>query len=196
VNRHLRPVPGEGVAQASRARRAFPTVLFHHAPHMTTQAMGKLLDSYLTELDGQPGFWRGQRDEVPVFVFCDDSHDRMRIMAPIGVLEELDPDLMHVLLQANYDRALDARYAMRGNELWALVVHPLATLATDDLPSLFDQVTLLVKNTGSTFASTELVFRTAPGEDIILETEDDDERHDEGDEDEDEGDEQDDSSSR
>ena len=126
---------------------------------MTTQAMGKLLESYLTELEGQPGFWRGVREEVPVFVFSDDEHDRMRIMAPIGVVEELDADLLHVLLQANYDRALDARYAMRGNELWSVVVHPLATLATDDLPSLFDQVVMLVKNTGSTFASTELVFK-------------------------------------
>jgi hypothetical protein len=156
---------------------------------MTTQAMGKLIESYLTELDGQPGFWRGVRGETPVFVFSDDSHDRMRIMAPIGVVEELDPDLLHVLLQANYDRALDARYAMRGNELWALVVHPLATLATDDLPSLFDQVILLVKNTGSTFASTELVFRMAPGEEIILEPEDDED-------DEGGGDEEDDSSTR
>ena len=154
-------------------RRAFLAILAHHACDMTTQAMGKLLESYLTDVDGQPGFWRGQRDEVPIFVFSDDSHDRMRIMAPIGVLDELDPDLMHVLLQANYDRALDARYAMRGNELWALVVHPLATLATDDLPSMFEQLTMLVKNTGSSFASTELVFRTAPGEDIILEIEDD-----------------------
>ena len=77
---------------------------------------------------------------MPVFVFSDDEHDRMRLMAPIGVVEELDPDLLHVLLQANYDRALDARYAMRNRELWAVVVHPLATLATDDLPSLFDQV--------------------------------------------------------
>ena len=138
--------------------------------------MGKLVDSYMTELEGQPGFWRGVRKEVPVFVFSDDEHDRMRIMAPIGVVEELDSDLLHVLLQANYDRALDARYAMRGNELWSVVVHPLATLATDDLPSLFDQVVMLVKNTGSTFASTELVFRAFPdGDDIVLETDDDEE---------------------
>jgi hypothetical protein len=149
---------------------------------MTTQAMGKLLDSYLTELEGQPGFWRGSRNEVPVFVFSDDAHDRMRIMAPIGVVEDLDAELLHVLLQANYDRALDARYAMRGNELWSVVVHPLATLATDDLPSLFDQVVLLVKNTGSTFASTELVFRSFPGDDIVLEPaeDDDEEGEDEG----------------
>src|SRR5262245_11312001 len=145
---------------------------------MTTQAMGKLLDSYLTELEGQPGFWRGSRNETPVFVFSDDEHDRMRIMAPIGVVEDLDAELLHVLLQANYDRALDARYAMRGNELWSVVVHPLATLATDDLPSLFDQVVTLVKNTGSTFASTELVFRSFP-DDIRLEPESDDDEDDE-----------------
>jgi len=54
------------------------------------------------------------------------------------------------------------------------VVHPLATLATDDLPSLFDQVVMLVKNTGTTFSSTELVFRSFP-DDVVLEPEEDDE---------------------
>lgn len=147
---------------------------------MTTSAMGKLLESYLTELEGENGFWRGNRNEVPVFVFSDDEHDRMRLMAPIGVVEELDSELLHVLLQANYDRALDARYAMRNKELWAVVVHPLATLATDDLPSLFDQVVTLVKNTGTTFSSTELVFRSFP-DDVVLEPEDDDEDEEEED---------------
>src|SRR5215471_7892971 len=125
---------------------------------MTTSAMGKLLESYLTELEGENGFWRGSRDDVPVFVFSDDEHDRMRLMAPIGVVEELDSELLHVLLQANYDRALDARYAMRNKELWAVVVHPLVTL---------------VKNTGTTFSSTELVFRSFP-DDVELEPEEDD----------------------
>lgn len=153
--------------------------------------MGKLLESYLTDLEGDNGFWRGNRNEVPVFVFCDDEHDRMRLMAPIGVVEELDSDLLHVLLQANYDRALDARYAMRERELWAVVVHPLATLATDDVPSMFDQVVALVKNTGTTFSSTELVFRAFP-DDVVLEAvdDDDDERfadRDDDDDDDDEG---------
>ncbi len=134
--------------------------------------MGKLLESYLQDLEGQPGFWQGTRHEVPVFVFSDDEHDRMRLMSPIGLVEELDADLLHVLLQANYDRALDARYAMRGKELWSVVVHPLATLATDDLPSLFDQVVTLAKNTGSSFASTELVFQAMP-DDLVLEAEED-----------------------
>lgn len=151
--------------------------------------MGKLLDLYLQDLDGQTGFWRGMRGEIPVFVFSDDDHDRMRIMSPIGVVEEMDPDLLHVLLQANYDRALDARYAMRGNELWSVLVHPLATLAPDDLPNFFDQVVLLVQNTGSTFASTELVFKSFPDDALVIETDDDsaeDDKDDDEDEDKDE----------
>ena len=155
---------------------------------MTTSAIGRLLDSYLTELEGEDGFWRGMREDVQIFVLSDDSHDRMRIMAPIGELKDLESKVLQMLLQANYDRALDARYAMRGNELWSVVVHPLATLATDDLPAMFDQVVLLVKNTGSTFASTELVFRSFPADQIVIETDDDEAENGEaGDDDEDEG---------
>ena len=125
---------------------------------MTTATIDKILDRYLTELDGRPGFWRGMRDEVQLFVLSDDSHDRMRIMAPIGELEEVEIDVLQVLLQANYDRALDARYAMRGKEVWSVSVHPLATLAPDDFASFLDQVVRLVKNTGSSFASSDLMF--------------------------------------
>jgi len=125
---------------------------------MTTSAIGKLLDSYLSDLEGADGFWRGTREDVQVFVLSDESHDRMRIMAPIGELKELDADVLQLLLQANYDRALDAKYAMRGKEVWSVSVHPLATLAPDDFASYLDQVVRLVKNTGSTYASGDLVF--------------------------------------
>ena len=125
---------------------------------MTTSAIGKLLDSYLTELEGGNGFWRGMREEVQIFVLSDESHDRMRIMAPIGELKALEGKVLQMLLEANYDRALDAKYAMRGKELWSVSVHPLATLAPDDFASFLDQVVRLVKNTGSTYASSDLVF--------------------------------------
>lgn len=125
---------------------------------MTTSAIGKLLDSYLTELEGQDGFWRGMREDVQLFVMSDESHDRMRIMAPIGELKDLEAKVLQLLLEANYDRALDAKYALRGRELWSVSVHPLATLAPDDFASFIEQVVRLVKNTGSTYASSDLVF--------------------------------------
>jgi hypothetical protein len=125
---------------------------------MTTAAISKLIESYLTELEGRHGFWRGMREEVPVYVFCDDKNDRMRLMSPVGELRELDSAVLQVLLQANYDRALDAKYALRGLEVWAVSVHPLATLAPDDFASFLEQVVKLVKNTGTTYASSDLVF--------------------------------------
>jgi hypothetical protein len=125
---------------------------------MTTSAIGKLIDSYLTDLEGEDGFWRGMRDEVQVFVLSDETHDRMRIMAPIGELKDFEAKVLQLFLEANYDRALDAKYALRGRELWSISVHPLATLAPDDFASFLDQVVSLVKNTGSTYASSDLVF--------------------------------------
>jgi len=155
---------------------------------MTTSAIGKLLDSYLTELEGENGFWRGVREEVQIFVLSDDSHDRMRIMAPIGELKELEANVLKMLLEANYDRALDAKYALRGREVWSVSVHPLATLAPDDFASFLDQVVRLVKNTGSSYASSDLVFgggqrgdpdRGANGDDAPRDVDDDDDRDEE-----------------
>jgi hypothetical protein len=131
---------------------------------MTSAAISKLLDSYLTDLEGRPGFWRGVREEVPIYVFSDEQNDRMRLMSPIGELREMDSEILHVLLNANYDRALDAKYALRGLEVWAVCVHPLATLAPDDFASFIEQVVKLVKNTGTSYASSDLVFQAAPGE--------------------------------
>jgi hypothetical protein len=80
-------------------------------------------------------------------------------MSPVGELREAEPKVLQLLLNANYDRALDAHYAMRGLELWTVAVHPLATLAPDDFASYIDQVVTLVKNTGSTYASSDLMFQ-------------------------------------
>ena len=132
---------------------------------MTSAAIGKWLDSYLAEVEGRLGFWRGVREEILVYVFSDETHDRMRIMAPIGELKEFEARTLQVLLQANYDRALDARYALRGREVWAVAVHPLATLAPDDFAAFLDQTVKLVKNTGTTYASSELMFQSPSGMD-------------------------------
>ena len=125
---------------------------------MNLKTIEALIPSLLTEVDGRPGFWRGNRGEVPIYVLCDEEHNRLRLMAPIGELKELDPDFLALLLRANFDRALDAKFSLRGDELWSLFVHPLSTLVSDDLGLFLDQVVTLVKNTGTTYASTDLVF--------------------------------------
>jgi len=125
---------------------------------MTLDTVSRLLDRLLEEKEGSDGFWTGQRDGVTLYVVADEEHDRMRIMAPIGEMRKADPGFMSILLQANFDRALDAKYAMRKRELWSVFMHPMSTLVPDDLGTFMDQVAKLVQNTGTTYASSELIF--------------------------------------
>ncbi len=132
---------------------------------MTHSALGSLLPALLEDVQSMQGFWRGERHGVPIYVLCDEAHNRVRIMSPVGELKSIDRDFLALLLRANFDRALDSRYALRGKELWSVFVHPLSTLVSDDLGLYVDQVISLVKNTGTTYASTDLVFGVIDGED-------------------------------
>jgi hypothetical protein len=140
---------------------------------MTHSTLGRLLERLLTDLEGSEGFWHGQRDDVTVYVISDVEHDRMRIMAPVGELRVKDASFLAVLLRANFDRALDAKYALRNRELWSVFMHPLSTIVPDDLGTFVDQVVRLVKNTGTTYASSDLVFGVDDDERLDLEFETD-----------------------
>ena len=141
---------------------------------MTHGTLAKLLERLLEDIEGADGFWHGQRDDVTVYVVSDVEHDRMRIMAPIGELRVTDSGFLSILLQANFDRALDAKYALRKRELWSVFMHPLSTVVPDDLGLYVDQVVRLVKNTGTTYASSDLVFGVSEDERLDLEYEADD----------------------
>ena len=163
---------------------------------MTLGTLGQLLDRLLEDKEGSEGFWHGQRAGVTVYVVADEEHDRMRIMSPIGEMRKADAGFLSILLQANFDRALDAKYALRKKEVWSVFMHPMSTLIPDDLGTFIDQVSRLVQNTGTTYASSELVFGVDDETDAQLDldyevdvddSEDDDEESDEErDEDDDE----------
>ena len=96
-----------------------------------------------------------------LLVITDERANRMRIMMPI---QAFDPskaeDLQTALiaLHANYDRALDARYAVSDGILWSAFIHPLGSLTEDDLASAIEQVRTLRKNTGTSYSSGALQF--------------------------------------
>jgi len=134
---------------------------------MTNATLGRLLERLLQDREGSEGFWHGQREDVAVYVVSDEEHDRMRIMSPIGDLRVTDSGFLSILLQANFDRALDAKYALRKKELWSVFMHPLSTLVPDDLGIYIDQVVHLVKNTGTTYASSDLIFGISDDDDRL-----------------------------
>jgi hypothetical protein len=110
------------------------------------------------DVKGQTGHWTLRRDEVEIAVVADAPHDRMRVLAPVGDTSKLAAADLVTLLDANFDRALDAKYATRQGVVWAVYVHPLSSLTREEFESAVKQVAALRKNFGTTFASTNLVF--------------------------------------
>lgn len=129
------------------------------AQRMNNAVLGSLLAARLPTLEGRPGMWHAKvDDELLLYVITDESHDRMRIMIPIGEIEEDNASLLWILLSANFDRALDAKYAVNDGVLWATFLHRLSWLTESQLDAAITQVVDLSRNTGTTFASSELYF--------------------------------------
>lgn len=125
---------------------------------MTNASLDGLLRRLLEPIEGGDGAWKGGFGGRDVYVFTDESHDRMRCMTPVAAMNDASESLLVTLLEANFDRALDSRYAIHDGTLWSVFLHPLASLHSDDLKSGLSQVVTLADNTGTTFASGGLVF--------------------------------------
>ena len=57
-------------------------------------------------------------DDVPIMVIADVRADRMRAMVPIRSADGIAPEELQRMMQANFDTALDARYAVAQGRVW------------------------------------------------------------------------------
>lgn len=117
-----------------------------------------MLSRSATMLRSQGSALEIQYEGMPMMVVTSAEHDRMRIMALVGDQQTLGVNL-DLLMQANFDRALDARYALYQGKLWAAYLHPLRTLTETELTSALAQVANLVKTYGTTYSSSRLQFQ-------------------------------------
>lgn len=90
-------------------------------------------------------------DDVPVLIVMDVQADRMRAMVPIRAAGEMTPEEMTRVMQANFDTALDARYAIAGDRLWGVFIHPLSPLEKDQLISGIAQTVNIANTYGTLF---------------------------------------------
>ena len=125
---------------------------------MNNQRLDSLIRERGEVLEGQLGFWRFDYRERVVMVVTDESHNRMRIITPVAEVADLEESIWLIALTANFDRALDARYAVNGDYLWSAFIHPLQQLSDAQFLDALDQVVTLADNFGTTFTSSDLVF--------------------------------------
>ncbi|MEL6665474.1 MAG: hypothetical protein AAFQ24_05005 [Pseudomonadota bacterium] len=97
-------------------------------------------------------------DDTMVTLVFDVTADRMRLFSQIRPSDGLSGPQLRRLMQANFDTALDARYAVAQGQLWSTFMHRLTTLTQEDFVSGLAQTVTLVKTFGTTFSSGAMSF--------------------------------------
>ncbi|MCK0167553.1 hypothetical protein MWU52_08345 [Jannaschia sp. S6380] len=97
-------------------------------------------------------------EDVPVLIVTDPRADRMRAMVPIRSAEGLAPEDMLRMMQANFDSALDARYAVAEGRVWAVYIHPLKSLRRTQLISGIGQTVNVALSYGTLYSSGAMQF--------------------------------------
>lgn len=96
--------------------------------------------------------------DIPVILIADPRADRMRAMVPIRAADGLDAAELMRLMQANFDSALDARYAVAQGRLWGVFIHPLSPLKSDQLVSGLAQTVNVARTYGQSYSGGAQVF--------------------------------------
>ena len=97
-------------------------------------------------------------DDTMVTLVFDVNADRMRLFSQIGPSDGLSGPQLRRLMHANFDTALDARYAVAQGQLWSTFIHRMTSLTQEDFVSALAQTVTLVKTYGTTFSSGAMSF--------------------------------------
>jgi len=127
-------------------------------PPMTLDRLDTILRALDPDLQSNGTMWQLNINEVQVLIVTDESADRMRAMTPVAKSDEVSTEDMQRILQANFDTALDARYALAKDILWSAFIHPLTPLEKDQLISGLGQVVNLAQSYGTLYSGGALQY--------------------------------------
>ena len=126
---------------------------------MTLERLGQIVQAVDPEAEVQDTVMRLTVEDIPIFVVTDPANDRMRAMVPIRSVDEITPEELYRMMQANFDTALDARYAIAQDRLWAVFIHPFQSLEKDQLISGIGQTVNLALTYGNLYTGGALAYR-------------------------------------
>lgn len=128
------------------------------AAEMTLGHMGEIIQRIDPAAMRTGSGWRFNVEGYQVSVITDERADRMRIIVPVESADNIKPEGLYRLMQANFDTALDARYSLAKEILWSAFIHPLRALNDREFISGLGQVINLAETYGSSYSSGALVF--------------------------------------
>lgn len=107
---------------------------------------------------GNEGYWELTVADRMMLVITDQFNNRMRIISPVVEKKDLKKGQWEDILEAQFDRALDVKYALWNDVLWSCFVHPLGELTEEQVKDAVSQVYYAAKNFGTSYVSTDLQF--------------------------------------
>ena len=125
---------------------------------MNIARIGEILEKLELQIEGGDGKWRVLINDREVIIIANEAANRMRIFSPIVGADELTETILLRVMQANFDSALDARYAIAKGGLWSAFMHPLRTLDDEEFLQGLGQVVNLVNTFGTTYSSGQLIY--------------------------------------
>ena len=121
-------------------------------PAMTPERLLNIITDVDPEASATPRGIELTIDDIPILVVFAPQADRMRAMVPIASVEDVTPEEMERMMQANFDTALDARYAVAQGRLWGVFIHPLSPLKREQLLSGLVQTVNIARTYGQSYS--------------------------------------------
>ena len=125
---------------------------------MTLERLARIVEALDAQVRAQGPTLQFTIDDIPVMIVADAAADRMRAMVPIASADSLTQADLLRMMQANFDTALDARYAVANGRLWGVFIHPLGALERDQLISALIQTVNVARTYGQTYSGGAQVF--------------------------------------
>ena len=125
---------------------------------MTAERLAELVMRVDEEAVLEGATWFFHVEDLETAVVYDVGADRMRIIMPIGPADDLDEENLLRMMQANFDSALDARYAVAQGTLWGVFIHPLSSLTSEEFLVGLGQTANVVISYGSSYSSGLFIY--------------------------------------
>ena len=127
-------------------------------PGMSQQILENTVKKLANKSEGSQGFVKFKYNKLTMYLISDVKHDRMRIITPVSNYGDLTELQIFKVLESNFHKSLDARYAISKGILYSAYIHPLSTLTIKQIQSAVSQVSNLSITFGKQYSSGVLTY--------------------------------------
>ena len=125
---------------------------------MNNTKLERIIESVSDSVEGTTGSWQFMYNERLMLLITDENYNRMRLIMPVHMADQLSTSELTEALTANFHSALDVKYAISNGVMWSAFIHPLSALSEEQFRDALSQVYRAAETFGTTYSSTDLVF--------------------------------------